>query len=211
MDKIDLGRSHVAIVGDFNATSPSWLPSDQYNHAGRTLEPVFLQLGLHQCINFDTHIPNDGGRGSLLDLVLVSEKSLCSRASARTPLGKSDHAIIDCTFSIQFKPTSTSQSLGQSDHVIVQCSFNAQPSTSTKTSRLRRIWNYDKADFVQVNKKLSNLDWSAVSSAADIDQAWNTWKSTFLSVSYTERGSIQGRRQGTPQTALDDTITGKAC
>ena len=129
MDKVALDRSHVAVVGNFNATSPSWLASDKYNSAGLALEPVFLQLGLQQCISFPTHLNNDGRLTSLLDLVRLSDPSLLVRASALPPLGKSDQAILDCTLSLE-------------------------ASTAT-LSPACRIWLYDQADFEEINDRLS--------------------------------------------------------
>ena len=76
MDNVDFRRSHVVLAGDFNATSPLWLSSDSYNTAGRLLEPVFLQQGLSQCVDFPTHLGNDGTLRYLLYLALVSNPSL---------------------------------------------------------------------------------------------------------------------------------------
>ena len=157
LDKIALDRSHVAVVGDFNATSPAWLASDSYNSAGRALEPVFQQLGLHQCIGFPTHVRDNSGRpSSLLDLVLLSDPSLLLQASDLPPLGRSDHAIVDCIFSLQ------------------------PPAASPRHAR--RFWMYDQADFELINDRLSNFDWSGVAAAENIDQAWTTWKDLFMSV-----------------------------
>ena len=46
----------VLIVGDFNATSPNWCPTDTYNEAGRVLEPLFQILGLTQHMTAPTHL-----------------------------------------------------------------------------------------------------------------------------------------------------------
>ena len=48
--------------------------------------------------------------------------------------------------------------------------------------RPRRIWLYNNADFENINKMLSSTDWSSVSTASDINQAWAAWKSIFMSV-----------------------------
>ena len=53
---VDPEREEVLLVGDFNATSPTWLPSDAYNAAGAALEPAFLQLGLTQHVDLSTHL-----------------------------------------------------------------------------------------------------------------------------------------------------------
>ena len=41
---------------------------------------------------------------------------------------------------------------------------------------------YNKADFEKINRMLSKLDWSKVSTALSIDQAWEAWKELFISV-----------------------------
>ena len=102
-------------------------------------------MGLHQCIDFPTHLNDDGRPTSLIDLVLLSEPSLLVRASDLPPLGKSDHTILDCTLSLQVSAT---------------------------LCQGRRFWLYDQADFEKINNRLSKLDWSEVTTAADIDQAW---------------------------------------
>ena len=109
------------IVGDFHSTSPSWCTSDTYNGAGRSLEPVFHRLGLHQCLDFPTHLRNDGSLGSLLDLVLVSDRSLVSDVSSLSPVGGSDH-------------------------VVVRCCLSVRPKLLPPATRLRRVWKYEDVD-----------------------------------------------------------------
>ena len=41
---------------------------------------------------------------------------------------------------------------------------------------------YDKVDFEKINGMLPKLDWSKVSTALSIDQAWEAWKELFISV-----------------------------
>ena len=155
LDNVDHRRFQTVLVGDFNATSPSWCPSDTYNVAGLALEPVFHQLGLSQCVDFPTHLGNDGRLRSLLDLVHVSDRALLWGTSALPPL-KSDHIMLESTLALR---------------------VSVNPSALS-----RRIWLYDNADFEKINKLLSNLDWSAVSTAPDINQAWAAWKNIFMSV-----------------------------
>ena len=134
------------MVGDFNATSPTWFFQDVYNAAGRLLEPVFNQLGLFQCVDFDSHLGNDGRLQSLLDLVLVSHRNMHVKTSALPPLGKFDHVTLESTLSVR-------------------------ASSACPASRPHRIWLYDQADFEKINSVLSGLDWSEVSTAPDINKA----------------------------------------
>ena len=90
---IDLERYNVMLLGDFNAASPSWLSTDSLSPAGSALEPLFLQLGLHQLLAEPTHI-RPHGPGSLLDLILTSDSSLVSDVAVLPPVGKSDHCLL---------------------------------------------------------------------------------------------------------------------
>ena len=70
--------------------------------------------------------------------------------------------------------------LGSSDHVRIECSLHLQLSLVQGSVRLRRIWYFEKADFGKLNKTLADCDWSLVSNAATINDAWMAWKSIFL-------------------------------
>ena len=153
---VDLARSQLLLVGDFNARSPLWNSSDVYNQAGRILEPAFSRLGLHQCVDSPTHLQVDGSLGSLLDLVLTSTR----------------HAVVH---------VDTQPPLGSSDHLSVLSILDTAPACTLRVVP-RRIWNFEKADFVAVNKALSTADWSGITSAACMDDAWSCWLSTFLAV-----------------------------
>lgn len=156
LDQINLSHTHLVLVGDFNARSPSWCSTDRYNPAGKMLEQTFLQLGLHQMVDTPTHLSNDGSIHSLLDLVLVSSANFVSKITTLPPLGSSDHLAVFC--SLKFSPT------------------------RSRRGRTRTIWNYKKADFEKINKLLSDADWSDVSSAPNIDEAWSSWQSRLLSI-----------------------------
>ena len=89
-DKIDkcnhnINRPNIALVGDFNATSPKWCASDKYNCAGRLIEESVLRLGLHQLVDFPTHLHSDGNLGSFLDVLLVSCDRLVSEITSLPP------------------------------------------------------------------------------------------------------------------------------
>ena len=97
MDKLShRAPADVVLVGDFNATSPSWCTSDTYNAAGKVLESVFLQLGLFQCVTSPTHLNPAGDFSNLLDLVLVSDRQAVAAILLHPPIGKSDHLIVSC-------------------------------------------------------------------------------------------------------------------
>ena len=156
--KLDLSRTNVLLVGDFNAKSPSWNPADSFNSAGQILEPEFLRLGLCQCVTSPTHLSPDGSLGSTLDLVLVSDPSCLKCVSTHPPLGSSDHLSVLCHVDIAARCSSRSERLG------------------------RKIWCFDKADFGTINDNLRDADWRSVYSAPDVDSAWTAWQETFFSI-----------------------------
>ena len=47
---------NIALVDDFNGTSPQWRASDKYNSAGRMIEKTVLSLRLHQLVASPTHL-----------------------------------------------------------------------------------------------------------------------------------------------------------
>ena len=116
-----------------------------------------LRYHLAQCVDFPTHIRNDGSFGATLDLLLTNYPEAMSEPTSLPPLGHSDHVTISCTISTN----------------------PAQGSTDT---RQRRVYLYDGIDFEHVCKSLSTIDWSEISKAHSIDRAWNAWKSLFFSV-----------------------------
>ena len=156
LSRVDLTKCDVIVLGDFNATSPTWLMSDPLSSAGAVLEPTTLQLGLHQLVPFATHLHPDGSLGSCIDLVFSSSSQCCQSVKSLPPLGSSDHVRIE--FSRCF-----------------------QPIVTEGDGRLRGIWSFDKADFQKLNSSLSSRDWSAVSEAATVNDAWKAWKEIFMS------------------------------
>ena len=69
--RVNISKDMVVILGDFNATSPTWTCGfDQYNTAGKSLQPLALRYNLKQCVDFPTHIRYDGSLGQLSTCVL---------------------------------------------------------------------------------------------------------------------------------------------
>ena len=118
-------------LGDFNATSPAWSCGvDDYNLAGKQLEPMILRYHLAQCVDFPTHIRNDGSFGATLDLLLTNYPEAMNEPTSLLPLG-------------------------QSDHVTKSCTISTNPAQGSTDTRQRRIYLYDGTDFEHVCKSLS--------------------------------------------------------
>ena len=151
---LDLSSSDVVLVGDFNAISSTWCSSDRTNLPGRLLEPIFLSLGLQQCVSSPTHLNANGTLGSLLDLVLISGQQLQPAIETLPPIANSDHLPVLCR---------------------LRTTLSSAASTAP-----RQVWCYDEADFKALNSALTKSDWTSVSTTDDIDSAWSSWLSVFL-------------------------------
>ena len=91
----------VVILGDFNATSPTWTCGvDQYNTAGKSLQPLALRYNLKQCVDFPTHIQHDGSLGSTLDLCFTNNVQAICKVTSLPPLGQSDHTMVGCSIDL---------------------------------------------------------------------------------------------------------------
>ena len=111
-------------------------------------------FSLTPTVQEDTHTSLQGNT-SLIDLALVYETSLLSSCDVIPPLGTSDHNGTQC--SLKWKSNNP---------------FKANP---------RKVWQYKLADFDTANDLLDPIDWDNLLSG-DINQGWDNWKQTFLSV-----------------------------
>ena len=151
-------HSNIVVVGDFNAKSPEWLPSDSSNIAGRELAPVFLQLGLRQCVSTPTRLLSDGRLDSLLDLVITNVPQLVLSTETLPPLGSSDHLCVFC-----------------------ELDLSVHQKVNNSTTR-RRIWRYDRVDFEDLNSILVNADWDQALQTEDVNDAFSMWTSKFFGI-----------------------------
>ena len=161
--KDPLHKTHIALIGDFNATSPEWCETDKYNRTGWLVEDTFLRMGLHQLVDFPTHIHPDGSFGSLLDLFLVSSNKMISDILSLPPLGKSDHISLLCNLNVR---------------------KDTPPKATHLTVRGKTSLSYERAKHDVVNQALKEAftdTWNFVRNAESIDDAWTRWQQVFLS------------------------------
>ncbi len=146
------GRNHkkVFIVGDLNLNSVSWPVGENpnvINRVDRLFIDSFYELGLTQCINAPTH-----SKGKTLDVLLTNCAPLICDTTVLTDelICKSDH------FPITFK---------------VQCNIK------NKKFPKRKIYNFKRANWDQLNRDLRGIPWNDVIDRTEPEIAWLNFKS----------------------------------
>ena len=121
----------VVITGDFNCRSTQWWAKDIENSEGKEFEPLTSDLGLHQLISEPTHLMGDSK--SCIDLIFTDQPNLIVESGVHPSLHE------QCHHQIIYGKVSVS-------------SIPVPPYT-------RRIWHYDKADFVAIRKSIAMFRW----------------------------------------------------
>ena len=151
------GRNHkkVFIVGDFNLSTASW-PVNEDNVISNRIDRLFLnsfdELGLHQCVNVPTHC-----KGKTLDLLLTNMVSYVTNVNV------DDHTTI-C----------------KSDHFPI--SFEVKANVNFKKSPKRKIYNFKRANWDQLNDNLRGVPWNLLIDRTEPELAWRSFKSTLFNL-----------------------------
>lgn len=88
--------THLLIMGDFNFSEvdwDSWTSSAGATHSSNKLLDCLQDNYLFQEVRFNTRY-REGQQPSLLDLVIVNEEQLVDDIAEHSPLGKSDHIVM---------------------------------------------------------------------------------------------------------------------
>ena len=142
--------SKLYIVGDFNfpdLTPTNWETGLTDSLLEQSFITLFSNLDLTQCIKEPTHI-----KGNTLDLLLTNNT----------------HSLSD----ILVKPE---QSICDSDHFLITFSINS--ITKRKKSAKRKIPNFKKANWDELNNELSDINWTSLLSSHNIETCWSIFKS----------------------------------
>ena len=96
--------ANIFVFGDFNVHHSDWLKySNDTNLSGINAYNFSLSQSLTQLVDFPTRFPDrDDHRPSLLDLFLTSNPNICN-ISCLSPLGNSDHAVVNVDISLSSK------------------------------------------------------------------------------------------------------------
>ena len=121
----------VIITGDFNCRSTQWWENDIENNEGKLFEPITSEMGLHQLISEPTHLMGDSK--SCIDLIFTDQPNLVIESGVHQSLHEHCH------------------------HQIVYGRLSV--SNIALPPHTRKIWYYDKADFVAIKKSIEMFRW----------------------------------------------------
>ena len=135
-----------------NLDSINWLYNSASNAVHSSFINLFNELGLTQLISKPTH---KGGK--ILDILLSDNPDLIENLNIELPgtFDSSDHSPI--TFSI--------------------CALVKR----TKVAK-RKIYNFKKANWPQLNNEISRVDWHHLIGNSEVETGWKIFKNKFLSL-----------------------------
>ena len=143
---------HVLINGDFNYPDINY--SQQSVTANDDTAPARFfnttqDLFLFQNVTLPTRV-RQGQQPSVLDYIFTDEDNLVNDLQYNTPLGKSDHVVL------------------QWDYLV---------KVQYKTSTQRKL-NYWKGDYDEISRGLQAINWQEQFSHASVEQMWTKFKTT---------------------------------
>ena len=145
----------IFIVGDFNLSTVSWPLSDDLsslNGVDKLFVDSFSELGLTQCVDVPTHY-----KGKTLDILLTNCCSVISDV-------KVHHGETIC----------------KSDHYPI--SFSVKVNTKNKKFPKRKIYNFKKANWDQLNEDLGRVPWHALVDRTEPNIAWLNFKTVLFTL-----------------------------
>ena len=141
--------SHILIMGDINYPDIDWESWDTKNDKVESAEYKFIQCiqdnFLYQHVNKPTR-----WRGSdtphILDLIFTNEENMISDLEYLSPLGKSDHCVLQFQFN---------------------CYTKLKIDNRTKMC-------YDRGNYSEFNQEIKNIDWDTLLNPNDdINKNWS--------------------------------------
>ena len=146
----------LILAGDYNARNCHWLSSDPMTSDGMILENWLSSFLLHQVVSTATREGN--GCRSLLDIIATSEPHLVHKVLVNSPIGKSDHSVVDLIFDIDW------------------CRIEMPK---------RDIWLFHLADREGLLNALNLTDWQAALKHSSCDDSWQHWKELIFTAAST--------------------------
>ncbi len=157
LDLIDeIGKtnfSHKLLMGDFNLPNINWRTGTVSNAAsfdGRFTEQL-RDSYLFQHVDRPTRARGNN-MPHILDLVLTNEEDMISQVEYASPIGKSDHCVIQFPFKCY----------------------------TERTQSHRVKFYYDKGDYDSMRAEAANVDWDTVLTDSGVQEQWGTIKRTLI-------------------------------
>ena len=143
---------HVLIIGDFNYPDINY--SQHFVTANDDTAPARFfnttqEFFLFQNVALPTRV-RQGQQPSVLDYIFTDEDNLVDELQYNTPLGKSDHVVLQWDFLVKVHHKSSSQ----------------------------RKLNYWKGDYDEISRGLQAINWQEQFSQASVEQMWTRFKTT---------------------------------
>ncbi len=140
------------LVGDFNLPGINWDQENSSNTIEQLFVTTFSDLSLQQLVKEPTHY-----RGNVLDLVLSDKPEHISDLNI-----DSEHSLCG------------------SDHYAI--TFNLEINAKKKKPAKRKIFNFKKANWVNINHTFRSIDWDSFFRNCSAETAWAKFKNKFFEV-----------------------------
>ena len=147
---------NIILMGDFNCKEVSWeewTANSGEKSWGNFLLDLSIENIMTQWIKENTRY-RGGETPSRLDLVFTKEPDIIEDIEYKTPLGKSDHVVLE------FKIHSGWMGRNNEDH---------------KVDRL----DYKRTNFTELRKFFKEADWSRLINASQIDEKWESFSNIY--------------------------------
>jgi hypothetical protein len=148
---INLGAESLVILGDFNDRCTKWDSTHDLSDLKNDFYDLIQVSDLVQLVNEPTHIGPTSE--SLIDLVITDSPGYVNSVDLLPPIG-SRHATVYVDFAISYQ---------------------------RDKNYMRKVWDYDKGDYDQLNEAIFNYPWEEVLHPDfDVNQKSETLTSTYL-------------------------------
>ena len=145
----------IVLTGDFYARSPFFWEDDLDTREGNLLSDLAISNNFEQLINEPTHIRDDGTQ-TCIDLLFTNQpQSFTNVEVLPHPVSQSKHLII---------------------HGKLNFSMPSPPPYK------RKIWEYNKANHVNINNQMNCVDWEGLFHNQSVDEMTQLFSVNFLSI-----------------------------
>ena len=144
----------LVVIGDLNAKSKNWCPSDRTTYEGNIIETITSHFGLHQLIHHPTHIV--GKSSSCIDLIFTCQANVVVNLGVHSSLQSNCHhqiAFARCDLKIYYPPP-------------YEC----------------KVWHYQEADAILIRRVIHEFYWKRALSNLNVDEQVTRFSRTILTI-----------------------------